>query len=90
MLDKVQSRLSIHGISTRQLARELEVSPSLLSMVLNGHRKPSKPIRHKLRQWLSIPLSKQVLTPATVYRQFITEKRFCQNSASGQNSIVPH
>lgn len=75
MLDKVQSRLLIHGISTRQLARDLEVSPSLLSMVLTGNRKPSKLIRRKLRQWLGIPLSKQVLTPAAIYRQFITEKQ---------------
>jgi len=42
MLDKVQSRLDIHQISTRQLARDLEVSPSLLSMVLTGQRTPSK------------------------------------------------
>lgn len=48
MLEQVQSRLSIHDISTRQLARDLEISPSLLSMVLTGQRKPSKHVRQKL------------------------------------------
>ena len=75
MLDKVQSRLSIHGISTRQLARDLEISPSLLSMVLTGQRKASKQIRNKLDHWLTIPLSTNVLTPAATYRRFIAEKQ---------------
>ena len=73
MLDKVQSRLDIHQISTRQLARDLEVSPSLLSMVLTGQRTPSKQMYRKFDTWLKTPLSTKVFTPAATYRQFIAE-----------------
>ncbi|MFC1971309.1 helix-turn-helix domain-containing protein [Chloroflexota bacterium] len=34
--------------SLRQLAREMEVSPAYLSMILSGQRNPNTPLRDKL------------------------------------------
>jgi transcriptional regulator with XRE-family HTH domain len=36
MIDRVEDRRIRIGLSLRALAKELEVSPSLLSLVLNG------------------------------------------------------
>jgi len=48
MLSKIKARQEYIGLSLRSLSKELEVSPTLLSLVLNGKRKPSKPMRKKL------------------------------------------
>ncbi|NQW21399.1 MAG: tyrosine-type recombinase/integrase [Chloroflexi bacterium] len=75
MLDQIKARQADHRLSTRQLARQLEVSPSLLSMVLNGKREPSKKLVISLTRWLSEQVSSGPQSPSSVYRRFISEKR---------------
>ena len=71
MLDKIRTRQADHRLSTRQLARQLEVSTSLLSMVLNGKREPSKKLAISLTRWLSDPVNPGPQSPNTAYRRFI-------------------
>ena len=52
MLTKIRSRQENLGLSLRGLAKQLEVSPTLLSLVLSGKRKPSKALSQKLSKWL--------------------------------------
>ncbi len=52
MLTKIRSRQENLGLSLRGLAKQLEVSPTLLSLVLSGKRKPSKALSRKLSKWL--------------------------------------
>ena len=48
MLSKIRSRQEYIGLSLRSLSKELEVSPTLLSLVLNGKCELSKPMWKKL------------------------------------------
>ena len=57
MLSKIKARQEYIGLSLRSLSKELEVSPTLLSLVLNGKREPSKAMRKKLSSWLKTPVS---------------------------------
>ena len=42
MLQQVDLRRISLGLSVRQLAKQLDIAPSLLSMVLNGKKEASK------------------------------------------------
>ena len=75
MLSKIKTRQTALGLSTRQLARSLAISPSLLSMVLTGKRAPSRKLTVALRGWLKEPVSSGAVSPGTIYRRFIAEKR---------------
>ena len=75
MLDQIRARQEDHRLSTRELARQLEVSPALLSMVLNGKREPSKKLAISFKRWLNEPINAGPQSPSTVYRHFIAEKR---------------
>jgi len=82
MLQQIDSRRISLGLSVRQLAAQLSVPPSLLSMVLNGHRNPSKQFTRTLKKWLQAPakgLSEH--HPAELLRQF-TEERSSHLAAS--------
>ena len=57
MLTKIRTRQEYLGLSLRNLASQLEVSPTLLSLVLNGKRKPSKGINAKFSSWLRRPVA---------------------------------
>ena len=75
MLQQIDSRRISLGLSVRQLAIQLSVPPSLLSMVLNGHRNPSKQFTRILKKWLQAPargLSKH--HPAQLLQQFIADR----------------
>ena len=75
MLTKIERRRTALGLSVRQLSRELGVSHTLLSLVLNGHRKPSKGFRESMRTWLDTPVVIGAPTaPSTIYQAFISEK----------------
>ena len=75
MLDQIKARQADHRLSTRELARQLQVSPALLSMVLNGKRELSKKLANSFTKWLSEPVIAGPQSPSTVYRYFIAEKR---------------
>lgn len=53
MLAKLEQRKDRLGISLRSLAAELGISPTLLSLVMNGRRKPSKGLSTAIRRWFS-------------------------------------
>jgi integrase/recombinase XerD len=75
MLQQIDSRRISLCLSVRQLAIQLSVPPSLLSMVLNGHRNPSKKFTITLQKWLQAPaegLSEH--HPAELLRQFIADR----------------
>jgi site-specific recombinase XerD len=75
MLQQIDSRRISLGLSVRQLATQLSVPPSLLSMVLNGRRNPSKQFTRTLKKWLQAPakgLSDH--HPAELSRQFIEDR----------------
>jgi transcriptional regulator with XRE-family HTH domain len=59
MLSKIKVRQEYICLSLRSLSKELEVSPTLLSLVLNGKREPSKAMRKKLSSWLKMPVTTQ-------------------------------
>ena len=75
MLSKIKTRQTTLGLSTRQLARDIGVSPSLLSMVLTGKRSPSKRLSVSLKGWLNEPVSSDAVNPSAIYGRFISEKR---------------
>ena len=75
MLQQVDSRRISLGLSVRQLAFQLSVPPSLLSMALNRHRNPSKQFTGTLKKWLQAPakgLSEH--RPTELLRQFIADR----------------
>ena len=75
MLQQVDSRRISLGLSVRQLAIQLSVPPSLLSMVLNGHRNPSKRFTSTLKKWLQTPITDlSDHHPSEVLRQFIADR----------------
>ena len=75
MLSKIKARQEYIGLSLRSLSKELEVSPTLLSLVLNGKREPSKPMRKKLSSWLKAPVATQSAhCPSALLDLFINER----------------
>jgi transcriptional regulator with XRE-family HTH domain len=56
MLRNVDRRRKAAGLSIRGLAKELEISHSLLSLVLSGRRNASKGLRAKFETWMVTPL----------------------------------
>ena len=75
MLEKVDYRRISLGLSVRQLAKQLEVSPSLLSMALNGKRVPSKEFTRSLKKWLRTPaVGISERHPAKLIQRFIDER----------------
>ena len=76
MLERLEQRQTRIGLSGRALARELDVSQTLLSLVLGRKRPPSKRLRSAMRKWLAVPI--QVgsdVAPGTVYGRFIAERQ---------------
>jgi len=75
MLSKIQSRQEYLGLSLRSLATQLEVSPTLLSLVLNGKRESSKVMSKKFSSWLRSPIaSQQPNCPSGMVDRFINER----------------
>lgn len=75
MLTKIRTRQEYLGLSLRGLAKQLEVSPTSLSFVLNGKREPSKVMRKKLSSWLRTPVATQgAHCPSALVDQFIDER----------------
>jgi site-specific recombinase XerD len=75
MLTKIRSRQENLGLSLRNLAKQLEVSPTLLSLVLNEKREPSKALSRKLSKWLRTPVATQMAhCPTALVDQFVNDK----------------
>ena len=75
MLRKLELRRVAFGISVRQLAKDLGISHTLLSLVLNGHRPPSKALTRTIRAWLRTPLpGDSDHGPSNVCQRFLDEK----------------
>jgi len=75
MLDQIVQRQEKLGLSTRKLAAYLEVSPALLSLVINGKRGASKQVLDRMARWLATPMVSGGDThPTTVYREFMAER----------------
>lgn len=75
MLTKIQARQEYLGLSLRSLAKQLEVSPTLLSLVLNSKREPSKAMTRKFSRWLRTPVTvDNAHCPSGIVNRFITEK----------------
>ena len=75
MLTKIQSRQEYLGLSLRSLAKQLKVSPALLSLVLNGKREPSSAMVNKLSKWLATPVATEAGScPSRLIDQFIDER----------------
>ena len=72
---KLLARQTALGFSTRRLAKEVGLSPSMLSMVINGKRQPSSATRRAIAKWLRTPVSFGDNSPGLAFRQFIAEKR---------------
>jgi integrase/recombinase XerC len=76
MLDQIQYRRISAGQSVRELATELGISHTLLSLILNERRKPSKDMMRRFKAWLRTPITVEPLhAPSTVYANFIAEKQ---------------
>jgi site-specific recombinase XerD len=75
MLVQIVQRQKKLGLSTRKLAANLEVSPALLSLVINGKRGPSKQVLDRMARWLATPMVSGGDThPTTVYKEFMAER----------------
>lgn len=75
MLDQTVYRQRKLGLSTRKLAEQLDVSPTLLSLVLNGRRGVSKDLEDRMARWLATPMvSGGPKHPTTVYKDFMAER----------------
>lgn len=75
MLDQTVHRQRKLGLSTRKLAEQLEVSPALLSLVLNGKRGVSNDLADRMARWLATPMvSGGDKHPTTVYKAFMAER----------------
>ena len=75
MLRNVDRRRKAAGLSIRKLARELENSHSLLSLVLSGRRNASKGLRAKLEAWMVTPSPGEAeYSPRSVLQRFLEEK----------------
>ena len=56
MLEEITKRQLRLGLSTRKLAQQLDVSPTLLSLVLNNKRPTSSDLTGRIRRWLNTPM----------------------------------
>ena len=75
MLNEIASRKQKLGLSTRRLAQQLEVSPALLSLVLNEKRAISGDLKGRIRRWLNTPMANGGYNhPNTVYKEFMAER----------------
>ena len=75
MLVQIVQRQKKLGLSTRKLAGHLEVSPALLSLVINGKRNPSRQLLDRMARWLATPMVSGGDThPTTVYKEFMAER----------------
>ena len=75
MLDQTVYRQLKLELSTRKLAEQLEVSPTLLSLVINGKRGASKDLVDRMARWLATPMvSGGPKHPTTVYKEFMAER----------------
>ena len=75
MLTKIRSRQAFLGLSLRNLAKQLEVSPTLLSLVLSEKREPSKAMSRRLSKWLRTPIAtEQAYCPSALVDQFINDR----------------
>ena len=75
MLTKIRSRQENLGLSLRSFAKQLEVSPTLLSLVLNGKREPSKGMSRRLSKWLRTPVAAQTAhCPSALVDQFVNDR----------------
>ena len=76
MLHKVDQRRKAAGLSIRQLAIDLGVSHSLLSLVLSGRRNASKDLRVRFQTWMASPLAgESEYSPKSVLQRFLDEKQ---------------
>lgn len=75
MLDATVYRKKKLGLSTRRLAAQLDISPTLLSLVLNGKRGVSQDLADRMARWLATPMaSGGPKHPSTVYKAFMAER----------------
>jgi integrase/recombinase XerD len=75
MLDQTVYRQRKLGLSTRKLAEQLDVSPTLLSLVLNEKRAVSRNLADRMARWLATPMvSGGPKHPTTVYKEFMAER----------------
>jgi len=75
MLEEITKRQLRLGLSTRKLAQQLDVSPTLLSLVLNNKRPTSSDLKRRIRRWLNTPMADGGHNhPNTVYKKFMTER----------------
>ena len=75
MLANIQSRQEHLGLSLRSLAKQLEVSPTLLSLVLSGKRKPSKAMLNRFSSWLRTPVATLgPYCPSALVDQFVNDR----------------
>ena len=76
MLRKVDRRRKAAGLSIRGLARELEISHSLLSLVFSGRRNASKGLRARFKAGMASPLpGEPEYSPRRVFQRFLEEKQ---------------
>jgi len=75
MLDEELYRKQSLSLSTRGLARQLDVSPYLLSETLTGKRTIGRSLSKKFRRWLNSAIAIGGQNhPNTVYRIFMAER----------------
>ena len=75
MLEEITTRQLKLGLSTRQLAQQLGVSPTLLSLVLNNKRPASRDLTGRIRRWMNTPIAGGGHNhPNTVYKEFMAER----------------
>jgi site-specific recombinase XerD len=75
MIAEIKDRQQKLGLSTRRLADELDISPTLLSLVLNQKRDISVDLSKRIWRWLNTPMANGGLDhPNTVYKSFMAER----------------
>ena len=75
MLEEISVRQQKLGLSTRKFAEQLDVSPTLLSLVLNKKRAISGDLTVRIRRWFNTPMATGGFDhPSTVYTAFISER----------------
>ena len=74
MLEEFTKRQLRLGLSTRKLAQQLDVSLTLLSLVLNKKRPASSDLTRRIRRWMNTPMADgRHNHPNTVYKEFMAE-----------------
>jgi plasmid maintenance system antidote protein VapI len=68
MLIDVLNRQKKLGLSTRKLAKQLEVSASLLSQVITGNRQISKNMADRMARWFQAETTIQLRSTRTSWR----------------------